>query len=61
MKAGTKIIVKIVWPEVDEVEDATVCRTTKAMGKLPDGYPPVRFEKDGARVLVHQSRIKEAA
>ena len=61
MKAGTKINVKFLMPEGDVEESAVVCRTTKAMGPLPDGYVPVRFAKDGARVLVHQSMIKEAA
>lgn len=61
MEAGAKIAVKIVGPEGGEVEEATVCRTTKAMGRLPDGHIPVRFAKDGVCVLVHQSRIDAAS
>lgn len=41
-------------------EAAIICRRTAAMGALPLGYKPVRFDADGSRLLVHVSRMVAA-
>lgn len=61
MKAGTKILVTFIRPEGDVSERATVRRVTPAMLPLPLGYVPVKFENDGAVLMVHSSYITEVA
>ena len=57
--AGTQVNVKkYSWNLTqDTQEPAKVIRTSKAMQPLPAGYFPVRFDADGAVLLVHQSRL----
>ena len=57
MKAGTKINVTFIRPEGNVTERATVQRTTSDMLPLPQGYVPVRFANDGAKLLVHSRYI----
>lgn len=62
MKAGTKVTVRCIG-RLDGVlqETATIARTMPNMIPLPEGYIPVRFDADGARLLVHREKIKLAA
>lgn len=56
MKPGTKIEVFVSHPSGrDEV--ATIARRTKAMGILPEGYHPVRFQSGGT-LLVHEDGFR---
>lgn len=55
IEIGTKDIAgRDVW------EPARVMRRTKVMGELPKGFVPVRFDADGARLLVHENGIRAA-
>ena len=60
MKVGTQVLVRLYVGSIPAVEDATVCRKTKDMLPIPDGYIPVRF-LDGRRLLAHESRIVQEA
>lgn len=58
MKVGTKVKVVIrnlVSP--DTYESATVCRDAHRKSN-PDGFVLVRFDKDRARLRVHQSNME---
>lgn len=41
-------------------QPAKVARTMPYMLPMPPGYVPVRFESDGARLLVHVSCLEAA-
>lgn len=59
MKAGTRIEVTGWDDEMQPVyEAAKIAKVTKAMTPLPNGYFPVKFERDGARLLIHESRFR---
>lgn len=57
MKAGQRIEVRIYPLSGPALEPAKVARVTKDMLPLPAGFVPVRFDADGARLLVHVSNI----
>lgn len=59
MKAGTRIEVQTMNMDFSRSwEGAVIMRRTKAMEPMPDGFHPVRFDADGARLLVHESGFR---
>lgn len=59
MKCGTRIEVQG-W-DIDHKETwepARIARRPKGAGNYPAGYHCVRFEVDGARLAVHESRFR---
>ena len=53
MKAGTRVEIGL---GLGKVETGVVMRWTKATGCLP-GYHPIRFDNDGAKLMVHEQGI----
>jgi hypothetical protein len=59
MKAGTRIEIRGWDPANHEVwEAATIGRVQKFMLPLLDGYHPITFTADGAKVLCHESGFR---
>jgi hypothetical protein len=54
MKAGTRVEIGL---GLGKVETGVVMRWTKAMGRLA-GYHPIRFDSDGAQLMVHEQGIR---
>lgn len=62
MKAGTRIEVQgFDLNNGKACESGKIARWTKAMGnrdRLPAGFHPVRFDADGAVLMVHESGFR---
>ena len=56
MKRGQRVTVNCLLNGKSEL--ATVMPITKKMLPLPDGYVPIKFDVDGARLLTHKSRLE---
>ena len=60
MKPGTRVrILMLVGPkfERDWSQTGRVCRVMSYMKPLPEGYQPVRYDSDGAVLLIHSSNL----
>lgn len=62
LKAGTKIQI-LGFPSMGGYpavapESATVLRPTKENLPLPNGYHVVKFDRDGTKICIHQSKFR---
>lgn len=60
-KCGARVkVLGFGWNGEETFEYATITRRTKNAAGLPVGYHPVRFDADGGRLMVHESRLDPA-
>ena len=59
MKTGTRIEVSGITTEWQETwEPARITRKMAYMHPIPEGYHPVKFAADGARLMVHETNFR---